>query len=164
MQPFGMKRFASTHQMGAALVAGLLISSLVWIAVLVLTGAFPDPRRQHDAAAPALAPVGSFSAEQFFQAKVDQLEQVAGRQRAAIAQAPSANVDRADYLARLGAARQHRSTHPTDRGARLGGANANSALSQRGIDDCGWRATECAPLGPAMLHMGGPRAARFTEQ
>jgi hypothetical protein len=164
MQPIGMKRFASTHQVGTALVAGLLLSSAVWVAVLGLTGALPDPRRHHAAAAPALAPAGSSSAEQFFQAKLDQLDQVVKRQSASTAHAPSANADRADYLARLGTAQQHRSTNPTDRGARMGGANPNSAASQRSIDDCGWRATECAPLGQAMRHMGGPRGPRFTER
>jgi hypothetical protein len=165
MQPIGMKRFASTHQVGAALVAGLLISSALLVAVLGLTGTLPDLRRGAAAGGSrTTAPAGYAGAEQFFQAKLDRSDQPAGRQSAASAQAPSIHEDRADYLARLGAAQQHRNTNPTDRGARMGGANPNSASPQRGLDNCGWRATDCAPLGQAMRHMSGPRGARFTER
>jgi hypothetical protein len=151
MQPIGMKRFASTHQVGTALVAGLLISSALWVAVLGLTGHVTTPRRHHAPAAQAIAPAGSSSAERFFQAKLDQLDQVAGRQSAAIVHAPSVNQDRADYLAKLGAAQQHRNTNPTDRGARMGGANASSMSPTLGADD-------------SARHMGGSHGARFTER
>jgi hypothetical protein len=163
-----MKRFASTHQVGTALVAGLLISSAVWIAVLGLTGALPDPRR---GAAPGgsgtTAPAGYAGAEQFFQAKLDQLDQLAGHQRAASAQSSSVNEDRADFLTRLGVGQQaagaqlNRGIHPTDRGARVGGADVRNASPELGISDCGWRETECALLNQAPYHAAGPYDARL---
>jgi hypothetical protein len=162
MQPIGMKRFASTHQVGMALVAGLLVSSAVWIVVLGLTGALPDPRRgAATGGSGTTAPAGYTGAERFFQAKLDRSDQPAGRSSAASAHAPSANADRADFLAQLKATQQHRGTNPTDRGARMGGANPSSAPSQRGIEVCGWRGTDCAPLGHTTRQLGGPRGARF---
>src|SRR4051812_35869990 len=104
MQPIGMKRFASTHQVGTALVAGLLISSALWVAGLGLTGHVTASRRQPAAAAQAIAPARSSSAEHFFQAKLDQLDQVAGRQSVAAAPTPASGGDRADRIAGLGTA------------------------------------------------------------
>ena len=46
MQPISVRRIAGTRQLGTALVAGLLISSALWLAVLGLTGNLPGAAPQ----------------------------------------------------------------------------------------------------------------------
>ena len=169
MQPIGMKRFASTHQVGTALVAGLLIGSALWVVVLGLTGHITAPRRQHAAAAQAIAPAGSSNAEQFFQAKLDQLERVAGRQNVAAAPASTAGGDRADRIAALGRPFDGREA---GKARYLGATPADHVASIRWT----WLAQisgrwvgRSGDAGAVVLyqpqrHAGHPHGARFTER
>src|SRR6478672_7858943 len=71
MQLLTTKRFASSRQIGMGLAMGILISSLIWVAALSLTGAFTESRT---AASVPATDASSTRQTAFFNAKLDRPE------------------------------------------------------------------------------------------